>query len=207
MLSLRARPERSEMSATLQDVASAVVRRAQRQGFVVPRDIRSELTLAGLPEEQWKEVAALTRESLNYRQGRYYHIATVSPRLQQEQSQQQAIQRAIRRLIKEYHASATRQERRVEERIDFVQPVKVETEDGRQFTLLSRDLSPTGMRLVGTKRLLGHKVRVNLPQTESTEALTFLVRVLWTCAIGEDLFENGGTFLEVLSPEVRLHVS
>ena len=69
------------MESTLQDVANAVIRRAQRQGFVVPRDIRSELTLAGLPEEQWKDVAAMTHEALNYRQGRYYHIGAVSPRL------------------------------------------------------------------------------------------------------------------------------
>ena len=119
--------------------------------------------------------------------------------MHQEQTQQQHIQRIIRKLIKDYRAGATQHERRVEERIDFIQPVKVEAEDGREFTLLSRDLSPTGIRLVGTKRLLGHKVRIHLPQTESTDALVFLVRVLWTCAIGEDLFENGGTFLEALS--------
>src|SRR5439155_975343 len=84
----------------------------------------------------------------------------------------------IRKLIKEYRASATQHERRVEDRIDFVQPVKVEAEDGREFTLLSRDLSPTGIRLVGTKRLLGHKVRVHLPQTEGANELVFLVREL-----------------------------
>lgn len=187
------------MAATLQEVATAVVRRAQRQGYVVPRDIRSELTLAGLPEEQWKEVASLARESLNYRQGRYYHISSLSPRLQQEQSQQQNIQRAIRRLIREYRASATKPDRRGEERIDFIQPVTVELEDGRQFTLLSRDLSTTGIRLIGTKRLLGHKIRLYLPHGDNSTSVLFLVRVLWTCAVGEDLFENGGTFLEVLS--------
>jgi PilZ domain-containing protein len=191
-------PEGTTMAATLQEVATAVVRRAQRQGYVVPRDIRSELTLAGLPEEQWKEVASLARESLNYRQGRYYHISSLSPRLQQEQNQQQIIQRAIRRLIKEYRASATKPDRRGEERIDFIQTVTVELEDGRQFTLLSRDLSTTGIRLIGTKRLLGHKVRLFLPQGDNANAV-FLVRVLWTCAVGEDLYENGGTFLEVLS--------
>ena len=73
------------MSANLQQIAKAVIRRAHRQGYVVPRDIRSELALAGLPEDQWKLVASLTREWLNYRQGRYYHIESVSPRLQQEQ--------------------------------------------------------------------------------------------------------------------------
>ena len=75
----------------------------------------------------------------------------------------------------------------------------MEVDGGRQFTLLSRDLSLTGIRLVGTRRLLGQKVRVSLPQGDGTEACTFVVRILWTCAIGDDLFENGGTFLEVIS--------
>jgi len=26
------------------------------------------------------------------------------------------------------------------------------------------------------------------------------VRILWTCAVGDDLFENGGNFLELASP-------
>src|SRR5262245_15712217 len=186
------------MATTLKEVAAAVVRRAQRQGFVVPRDIRSELTLAGMPDESWKEVASLARESLNYRQGRYYHINAVSPRLQHEQNQQQVIQRAVRRLIKDYAEHAGK-ERRGEERFDFIQTVKVETEDGHTYALLSRDLSTTGIRLLGTKRLLGHKVRVHLPHGENGEPVVFLVRVLWTCAVADELFENGGTFLELLS--------
>ncbi len=187
------------MVFSLQEVANAVIRRAQRQGFVVPRDIRAELAVAGLAESLWKDVVALAREALNYRQGRYYHIRAVSPRLQREQNQQQLIQRAVRRLIKEYRANAAKPERRQEERLDFIQPVQVETADGRKFTLLSRDLSLTGIRLVGTKRFLGHKIKVSLPQADKAEPLKVLVRVLWTCVVGEDLVENGGTFLEVLS--------
>src|SRR5262245_6393709 len=90
------------METTLQDVANAVIRRAQRQGYVVPRDIRAELSLAGLPETQWKEVVHLVQGSLNYRQGRYYHLQALSPRLQQEQDQLQLVQRAVRRLMKDY---------------------------------------------------------------------------------------------------------
>ena len=52
--SLRIRDGRS-----LQQVADAIIRQAHRQGFVVTRDIRTELKLAGLPEEQWKDVATL----------------------------------------------------------------------------------------------------------------------------------------------------
>jgi hypothetical protein len=186
------------MPSTIQDVANTVVRRAQRQGYVVPRDIRAELALAGLPEDKWKEVVALSRESLNYRQGRYYHISSVSPRLQHEENQRQLIQRAVRRFIKAVRDSAAKPERRQEDRVVFIHPVKVEMEDGRQYTLLSRDMSPTGIRLIGTKRLLGHKVRVFLPLGEKAEPLVLLARVLWTCSVGDDLVENGATFLEVV---------
>jgi hypothetical protein len=186
-------------ATTLKDVADLVIRRAQRQGYVVPRDIRAELKQAGLPDDQWKDVVNLARQSLNCRQGRYYHIAALSPRLQQEQTQQRLIQRAIRRLIRQHQQETNPPERRQQDRVDFIQPVTVEMDGGRQFTLLSRDLSLTGIRLVGTRRLLGQKVRVSLPQGDGTETCTFVVRILWTCAIGDDLFENGGTFLEIIS--------
>lgn len=184
--------------STLQQVADAVVRLAQRQGFVVPRDIRTELKLAGLPEDQWKDVAALAKTSLNYRQGRYYHLGAVSPRLQKEQEKQRQIEKVIRQLIKSHRAAAKRDERRGQMRVDFIQPVKVRTDDEKEFTLLSRDLSPTGIRILGTKRLLGQKVHVELAVGEDTPPCRLLVRILWTCAVGDDLFENGGSFLEVL---------
>ena len=187
------------MSSNLQDVANTIVRRAQQQGYVVPRDIRTELTQAGLPETQWKDVVGLARESLNCRQGRYYHIRAFSPRLQQEQNHQRMIHRAVRSLSRAYKESKAAHERREQDRVEFVQPVKVQLEDGRQFTLLTRDVSTTGIRLIGTKRLLGHKVQVSLPRTGGGAPCKFLVRILWTCAVGEDLFENGGSFLELLS--------
>ncbi len=74
----------------------------------------------------------------------------------------------------------------------------MQTEDRREYTLLSRDLSTTGIRLIGTRSLLGQKVRMVLTPDDQAEACVFLVRILWTCAIGDDLFENGGTFLEVV---------
>ena len=102
----------------------------------------------------------------------------------------------MRRLIRQ-HKAAARIERRVEDRLDFIQSVKVRTEDGREHTLLSRDLSSTGIRLVGTVRLLGQKVRVSFAADAGSEPSHFTVRILWTCAIGDDLFENGGSFLNV----------
>src|SRR5438445_6140215 len=184
---------------TLQQVADAVVRQAQRQGFVLARDIRTELKLAALPEEEWKAVVALAKNALNYRQGRYYHLGTVSPRLQKEQEQQRVIQKAIRQLLKHHRAAAKQDERRGQDRVDFIQPVKVHTQDGKEFALLSRDLSTTGIRLLGTKRLLGQKVCVDLPLGEDTAPCRIMVRILWTCAVGDDLFENGGSFLEVVT--------
>ncbi len=183
---------------TMQQVADAVVRRAQRQGYVVPRDVRAEMRLAGLAEDEWKGVIDLARAALIYRRGRYYHKATVSPRLEQEQRARQAIQKALRPLIRRHRRAAREQERRGQARIDFVQPVKVRTEDGREYTLLTRDLSTTGVRLIGTRRLLGQKVRLLLPRDDAAQPYELLVRVLWTCAVGDDLFENGGSFLELV---------
>src|SRR5262245_6753766 len=107
----------------LETVASTVVRRAQRQGYVVPREVRAELALAGLPEARWKDVLSLARESLHYRQGRYYYLDSVSPALRQQQSQQQMVAHAVRDLIRRHRATAERERREVE-RVDFVQPVE-----------------------------------------------------------------------------------
>jgi hypothetical protein len=178
----------------LQGVADQVVRRAEQQGYVVPREVREELTRAGLPEQLWKDVLALARASLSYRQGRYHYASPVSARVRTEQSQQRDIQSAVRELIQQHQAAPAPVERRGRERVAFVQPVKVLTEDGRELTLLTRDLSVTGIRLVGAHRLLGQKVKVIIPGAGGPPR-EFFVRVLWTCPVGDDLVENGGAFL------------
>jgi PilZ domain-containing protein len=185
----------------LSNVAAAVVSRAREHGFVLPREVREQLTAAGLSEGLWKDVIESARPPLHLRGGRYYYAASVSDRARQQQDQQQAVRRAVRKLIRAHRASAAAIERRGQDRIDFIQPVTVRTEDGHEFTLLSRDLSPTGIRLIGTRRLLGQKVRVLVPRPGGEAAWSFLVRILWTCAVGEDLFENGGAFMEVDEPE------
>jgi hypothetical protein len=176
----------------LQEVAERVVRRARQQGYIVPREVREELAQASLSESLWKEVLALALPSLSYRHGRYHYrtpagapLATAEPRL--------TIESAVHLLLEQHHASTTAVERREQERVDFVQPVKVITEDNREFTLLSRDLSATGIRMVGTQRLLGQKVRVQIPIPDNPP-VEFLVRILWTCLVGGDLVENGGCF-------------
>jgi hypothetical protein len=184
----------------LQSIADTVVRRAQRQGYVIPREVRAELALAGLPEGRWKDVLALARESLHYRQGRYYFLHAVSPALHEQQSQQQRIANAVRAILR-HRATAAERERREAERTDYVHPVQAQTEDGRRLNLLTRDLSPSGIRLLSTRSLLGQKLRLTLPAAGKSAGPRLVVRILWTCAVGDDLFENGGTFLELLPDE------
>jgi hypothetical protein len=185
----------------LQSVADTVVRRAQRQGYVVPREVRAELALAGLPEGRWKDVLALARESLHYRQGRYYYLDDVSPALREQQSQQQRVANAVRQILRRHRATAAERERREAERTDYVQPVQAHTEDGRRLNLLTRDLSPQGIRLLSTRSLLGQKLRLTLPAVGKSAAPRLAVRILWTCAVGDELFENGGSFLGLLAEE------
>jgi hypothetical protein len=182
---------------SLQAIAERVIARARAQGSVAPDEVREEVTRAGADESFWKDVVALGRASLTFRDGRYHYDAPVSARVRQELSHHEEVARAVRELMRRYRDAEGQAERRSEDRIDFVQPVRVRTEDGSELTVLSRDLSPTGIRLVGTRRLLGQKVRVLIPRPEHATPWTFLVRVLWTCTVGDDLIENGGSFLSV----------
>ena len=187
------------ISIDLQGIAEQIVRRARRQGYVVPREVREELTRAGLSETLWKEVVVRTQPTLARRSGRYYYPTPVNNPVRQALSRQDDVRKVVRRLIRQHKAASKHIERRGQDRFDFIQPVTVRTEDDREFTLLSRDLSSTGIRLVGTRRLLGQKVRISVPQLEEGPPCQFIVRILWTCSLGDDLFENGGSFLEVAS--------
>src|SRR5258708_38676402 len=124
----------------LQPIANALLRLAKQQGFVTARDVRAELRIAGLDETAWKDAIALVQTGLVHRQGRYYHKEAFSPRLQKQHDRQQAIKKAIRRLIKQHRSRLKTDERRGQGRIDFIQPVKVRTDAGKEFALMSRDL-------------------------------------------------------------------
>jgi hypothetical protein len=188
------------ISVNLQGVAELVVRQAQRNGYILPRQVRTVLSEAGLCESMWKDVLAVARSSLTYRKGRYYYTVSVSDRVRQEQEQQNGIHEAVREIIRSYR-SADFVERREEDRIVFVQPVKVKTEDGHEYSLLTRDLSSTGIRLIGTRRFLGQKIRVSIPAAKDAASWEFVVRILWTCTVGDDLVENGGAFVEIVEPK------
>lgn len=189
----------------LQGIAEVVIRRARRQGFILPREVREELNRAELAESLWKDVLALARPALSYRQGRYHYTHPVSARVREDQSQKLVVQKAIRQLIRQHRTANRAVERRQQDRVDFVHPVEVQTQEGRQHTFLTRDLSPAGIRLVGTRNLLGQKVRVFIPAPaqanpeeshQMAQGWRFLVHILWTCSLGDDLVENGGTILE-----------
>ena len=190
------------MSLTdLQGIAEHVINRARVQGFVVPREIRAALAEAGWPETQWKDVLALAQAFLHYRHGRYYYISVANVRPRNDQTQQRDIQQAVRQIMHEYRVKTTDVERRQHGRVPFVQPTKILTPDHREIQLLSRDISPTGIRLIGTRNLQGQKVRVLVPrQDDGGGHWCFLVQILWSSQIGENLVEHGGVFLELLDP-------
>src|SRR5262245_44321633 len=122
----------STMTATdVQGVVQLVTRRAQRQGYVVSREVREELTQAGLDGTRWKEVVTLAGAALRYQRGRYYYSTPVTPRVQAEQSHQRAVEFAVRDLLRLPSPGGTSAAsgRRTEERTDYVQPVTVLTED------------------------------------------------------------------------------
>ncbi len=121
----------------------------------------------------------------------------MNPRLLAER-QKRAVNTAVKELIRQHKQSSASEERRRQGRFEFLQTVKVRLENDRELTVLSRDLSADGIRLVGTSSLLGQKIQVIIPRPSQTEPLTLKVRILWTCAVGDGLFENGGSFLELV---------
>jgi hypothetical protein len=180
------------MTANLQGTVDAVLERAQRQGSVTPEDVQDELTRAGVPEELWEEVLTLCRRSLRKRQDRYHYVSAARRESAQER-QRQTVRRVVRGIIRR-HKAAEQVERRGQDRVDFIQPLRVVTDDQRERHLLSRDLSTSGIRLIATRSLLGQKMRIYLGSGD--EACSLVVRVLWTCAVGDELYENGCMFLE-----------
>ncbi|MGF1583419.1 MAG: PilZ domain-containing protein [Gemmataceae bacterium] len=184
----------------LQTVASAVLRLAEQQTYVVPRDIRAELLQANFPESRWKEVVEMLRESLNYRQGRYYFLASRQVRHTQQEAEQELLKDALEELLEKHKTRLPDLERRMEERIDFSYPLKARTENDEELTILSRDLSMSGIGFLSTRSFLGRKLRLSLPSGGS-EAIIVSVRVLWSSTVADGIFENGGAFLDFVPDE------
>jgi hypothetical protein len=177
-------------------VVAAVTHRAERQGYILPRQVREELTKAGAATELWKDVVKAVN-TLAYRRGRYYYVKPVSPSRQLLEDRNQEIREAVHELVLLFKREAARQERRESDRILFVQPVKVIGGELGEHQVLTRDISGAGIRLLGCRELLGQKLCVTIP-APSGPAQTFLIRVVWTCRVGDDLYENGAVFLELV---------
>ena len=77
----------------------------------------------------------------------------------------------------------------------FIHPVQVVTEAGEELPPLSCALSAGGIRLLGTRSLLGQKVLVRLAAAGGAGPWDLQVRILWSCPIGDLFVENGGMFL------------
>jgi hypothetical protein len=194
-------------STGLEKVVRAVLRAAEQQTYIVSRQIRDELRRAELPEAGWKEIVQRAGSALSCRNGRYYFVPSgptrMRARARHDQRQLEAIQQAVRSLIrKERKKDRIHDERRIHKRIDFARPVLIQAEDGRLLHGMSREISLSGIRLVGTCRLLGQKLRVWIPYPEvKGQTYGFAVRVLWSAEIASQLYENGGVLLERLENE------
>lgn len=184
------------ITTSLEHVAEQVVRRAKRQGHVIPRDVREELKLAGAPTRLWRDVLALARPSLTFHKGRYWYSDPISEPLRLEQARQHEVEKVVRELVR-LQQQSRKADRRAEGRADFIQPVLVVEENGESFTVLTRDLSPRGIRLLSSRQLVGRKLRVHINPPDEEGAWIFEVRILWTSQVADGLFDNGGALLNV----------
>jgi hypothetical protein len=178
-------------------IAQAIVRRAQRDGFIVPTDIRAELTKVGLENGHAQEVLALAKPSLRYRRGRYYYVSAAVGRLRdrvrKERLQTRELHCAVRELVAA-HQKTARIEKRGLRRVQFIHPVQVVARDGRTFHFISLDLSLSGIRLLGNCSLARQRVTVHVPKVGGG-VLPILVSILWARPVGDGLIQQGGIFL------------
>lgn len=182
----------------LRQATEVVLQRAAESGSLLPRQIRSAVAQAGVDPNRWKEVVALAGSHLVHRKGRYFYVSPTSPQRLTAEQRAQAIHQAVHELVVHYRKTVELQERREADRLTFIQPVEVETDDGQVYRMLTKDISASGLRLLGNRGLLGQRLRVRIPAPKGKE-FAFVVRILWTCMVGDDLYENGGNIVELLS--------
>lgn len=189
-------------SNELQAVCQIVIERAQRQKSILPREVREELAKAGLEESHWKDVLQLAQASLAFRKGRYYYVSPLTARMHHDRQNKAQINRAVRKLIRQYKAITSGMERREHRRIHFIHPIRVFTSDHRELSLMSQDISLTGLRIIGTCELKGQKVRVLLSSPDKgLGPWSFQLQILWSARAGDGLIENGGIFLGIVTDQ------
>jgi hypothetical protein len=182
--------------AELTPIVEAVTRRAEEQGYILARQVREELEKADADPRLWKQILREAGPVLERRRGHYSFVPAASPQRLRQVEAHERIRKAVYQVVGEYRKTAGQKERREDDRIAYFQPVKIELPDGRSHEVLTRDISSSGMRLLGSRDLLGQKVRVLIPRLEGPP-FVFVTRIVWTCRVGDDLYENGGMFLEL----------
>ena len=183
------------MSDPLRVVTETVLAQARTKGYTLPAEVRQELARAGLDEGLWKDVLALARSSLRFDGDRYWYHAPLSERAAREKGRLDAVSQAVRAILERQRERLD--ERRGQDRMEFIHPVVLLLDDETEHRVLTRDLSISGVRLIGSRRLLGQKVRLSLPVPGEVAPLAIRLRILWTAQVGDDLFENGGSFVEM----------
>lgn len=184
------------MPVDLQPIVEAVTRRAEEQGHILARQVREELIKANADPRLWNQVLKAAGPVLERRRGHYYFVPTASPRRQQQAAVHQRIHQAVHELVSEYRQVVDQQERREADRITFLTPVRLYTANGGSHEVLTKDISSSGLRVLGSRDLLGQKIRVRIPRPDGDDYV-FVVRIVWTCRVGDELYENGGMFLEL----------
>jgi hypothetical protein len=185
-------------SKAWEPVKEAILRRAETRGFILPREIREELQRLGLDGQQWREFVRQAGTLLTYRNGRYYYVPAWNEARLREEERQLHVRALLQALLEHHKRSQHRQERRGAERMEVIWPITLILEDGTLHRAVTRDISAAGIRFLGTKSLLGQRVIARLSLGSEQEHV-FAVRILWTCEAGDQLYENGGTVLEVLA--------
>jgi hypothetical protein len=184
-------------AVNLQPILEAVLRRAEQQGHILAREVREELVRGKADPRLWRDVLHKAGPFLERRGGHYLFVPTASPVRRRQEEAHHRIQEAVHELVQEYRKVAGQYDRREANRVTFLQPVVVETAAGAHH-VLTKDISSSGLRLLGARDLLGQKLRVTIPRPAGP-GWTFTVRIVWTCRVGDELYENGGTFLELES--------
>src|SRR5207245_1746160 len=81
-----------------------------------------------------------------------------------------------RAILRRHRTTTAQRERREAERTDYVHPGQAQTEDAPRLNLLTRDLSPSRIRLLSTRSLLGQKLRLTLPAARKAAGPRLVVR-------------------------------
>jgi PilZ domain-containing protein len=178
----------------LQPIVDAVTRRAEEQGQLSARQVREELAKANADPRLWKEVLRRAGPTLERRGNHYHFVPRPSPVRERQAELQERIHNVVHDLVDQYRRAAALHDRREADRIAFQQPVSVRLANDEVHQVVTKDISASGMRLLGSRDLLAQKIRVTVPRPEGAPC-EFLMRIVWTCRVGDDLYENGGVFL------------